>query len=484
MYANVHFEGLLGARCVRDSERLRRYEVPERGRPGRTGCALLPQSEEEIGAILQAANAHRLPLVLSAGRTGLVEAQRPDGEAVLSLERLNKVVSVDRDRRLATVEAGVTIDALNSELAPLQLMFPLEMGSSSAATIGACVANASAGANAICYGTAAHLCDAAWGFWGSGASAGPDAAKAWHAPGPDKLAIDSARIRPHWGLVGSQGAFGVITRARVRLLPVPAQREAALIPVDSMPAAMDVLAMARTEFGDDVEEFEFLSREAVALVRDLKGDAFRSPFERDPQTRYYVLLQVKSRQPDDLTARLYDFLAKELALPDDRIGYAPLAALKAIRHSITEGSNLRARQRGGGRLAFDTATPTGRFGDYLDRLESEIRRVQPQVELVAFGHAGVGGAHLHLLGTAERPVDGAAAELTQLVLDVTAQCGGTFSAEHGVGTKWSGEFLRRTPKDKLEELVAVKRARDPNNVLNPRSFGFDRLLRTALVGGA
>jgi hypothetical protein len=211
-------------------------------------------------------------------------------------------------------------------------------------------------------------------------------------------------------------------------------------------------------------------------VRELKGDAFRLPFERDPQTRYYVLLQVKSRQPDDLTARLYDFLAKELALPDDRIGYAPLAALKAIRHSITEGSNLRLRVRGGGRLAFDTATPTRVFGDYLDRLESEIRRLQPQVELVAFGHAGVGGAHLHLLGA----VEAASAELTQLVLDVTAQCGGTFSAEHGVGTKWSDEFLRRTPKEKLEELVAVKRARDPNNVLNPRSFGFDRLLRSPL----
>ncbi len=475
MSAPFPFESLLGARCIQDVERLRRYEVPERGQPGRASCALLPQSDAEVASILQAANEQGLKLVISAGRTGLVEAQRPDGEAVLSLERLNKVLAIEPDRRLATVEAGVSIDALNAELAPLGLMFPLEMGSSSAATVGACVANASAGANAVCYGTAAHLCDAAWGFWGRGSVAGPDVGKLWRIPDKERLAIDSAHIRPHWGLIGSQGAFGVITRVRLRLHPVPAEREAALIPVASMPDAMDVLAAARAEFAADVEEFEFISREAMALVRALKGAAFRLPFERDPDAPFYLLLQVKSREPSELTSRLYDFLAKELALADERIGYAPLAALKSIRHSITEASNLRMRQRGGGRLAFDTATPTAVFGDYLAELERRVRKAQSHVEFAAFGHAGVGGAHLHLLGDAEHPVrssDG----LTQLVFDVTAEFGGTFSAEHGVGTKWGSEFLRRTPQDVLQELIAVKRARDPNNVLNPRCFGFDQAL--------
>lgn len=474
MYASEHFESLLGARCVHNKERLQRYEVPERGRPGRAACVLLPESETEIASILEAANRDGLKLVISAGRTGLVEAQRPDGEAVLSLEKLNRILEIDAPARLATVEAGVSIDALNATVESSGLMFPLEMGSSSAATLGACVANASAGANAVCYGTAANLCDAAWGFWGDGRAAGPDVGEAWRAPSPQRLAINSAQIANR--LIGSQGALGVITRTRVRLHPIPSQREAALIPVDTMPAAMDVLSAARAEFGGDVEEFEFISREAMDLVRTAKGSAFRWPFERDPQAQFYLLLQLKSVSDDDLTARLYDFLAKELALPEDRIGYAPLKVLKEIRHSITESSNLRMRTRGGGRLAFDTATPTAVFGDYLAGLEASIRKSHPQVEFVAFGHAGVGGAHLHLLGDAAHPVDARARELVQLVLDVTQQFGGTFSAEHGIGTKWSDEFALRTSAASLREMVAAKRMRDPNNVLNPRCFGFDRLL--------
>lgn len=511
MPAPLEFKSLLAARCSDDPERLKRYEVPERGTPGHAACVLVPETAAEIAAVLRTANAARLPLVVSAGRTGLVEAQRPEGESVLSLERLNRPLSLaladGREFRFAaqgnpdrwrdelsawrqstpagslpragatlTAEAGLAIDALNHILEPLGLMWPVEMGSSSAATVGACVANGSAGANAVCYGTAAHMCEAAWGLWGKGQEAGPCVGPAWTRPGPERLAIDSAAVRPELGLIGSQGVLGVITRVQLRLHPIPAQREGVLLPVAGMPTAMAVLNAARAAFPGAVEEFEFLSRTALELVRALRGEAFRSPLAAHDEP-YYVLLQVKSDDPDeDLAGRLYRFVGEDLALPDERIGYAPLKDLKAIRHSVTESSNHRMKQLGGGRLAFDTATPTARFGDYLAGLEAEIARRFPGVELVAFGHAGVGGAHLHLLGTRERPVAAHAADLIQLVFDVTARYGGTFSAEHGVGSKWGAEFLRRAAPDMLARLVAAKRERDPGNILNPRCLGMDRAL--------
>ena len=474
------FSPLLGAACVSDAERLRRYEVPERGAPGHASCVLLPRDEAEVGAILQLANGHGLKLVLSAGRTGLVEAQRPEGEAVLSLERLNQIISIDAPARTATLQAGVAVDALNEALAAQGLMFPMEMGSTSAATVGACVANGSAGANAVCYGTAAQMCASASGYWGNAQPAGPCSAPPWQTPRGDQLAINSARMHPEWGLIGSQGSLGVITQVQLRLTPVPGQREAALIPAGSMPAAMDVLAAARAQFGADVEEFEFISRPAMGLVREARGAAFRLPFERDPDAALYLLLQVKSAQPadsDDLAGRLYGFLANELALADEQIGYAPLKALKDIRHSITESSNLRMKKLGGGRLSFDTATPAARFGEYLDRLEHELLAHYPGYEFIAFGHAGVGGAHLHVLGTRERPVHHHAQEIVKRVFDVTQAYGGTFSAEHGVGSKWGDEFLRRTPRAELEAMALAKREHDPLNLLNPRCFGFDRVMR-------
>ncbi len=459
-------------------EALAPYITPERGAPGHAPCVLLPADEAEVAAVLRAAQASGSPLVISAGRTGLVEAQRPEGEAVLSLEKLRRIVSIDVDALLAEVEAAVAVDTLNAALAPHGLVWPMEMGSTSAATVGACVANGSAGANAVCYGTAAHLCETAWGLWADGSPTGPQAGPQWFAPAPQVLAIDSAAPEVQRGLIGTQGVLGIITRLRLRLQRLPLHREAALIPIADMPAAMRVLSLARDVFGGDVEEFEFISASAMALVRQMRGEAFRWPFARDPQAAFYLLLQVKSADADeDLAAALYGFLADTLKQPDELLGYAPLPVLKAIRHSITEASNHALRALGGGRLAFDTATPVEVFGDYLAALEAALLRDYPAVQFVAFGHAGVGGAHLHLLGSREQPVQAHAEALVRLVFDVTAAHRGTFSAEHGVGSKWGATFAERAAPAVVAELVAAKRQRDPAHILNPRCFGLDRLLR-------
>jgi FAD/FMN-containing dehydrogenase len=484
-----------------DRELLRRYEIPERGAPGHARFALLPRREDDVGLILRTATAERLPLVIAAGRTGLVEAQRPQGEAVLSLERLNRALALEladgrryefsaaadagallhwvRQQGAASflgarliVQAGIAIDAVNALLEPLGLCWPLEMGSSSAASAGACVANASAGANALCYGTAAHLCDCAWGFWADGSAAGPDAGPRWRLPSAATLAIDSTRVDPDLGLVGSQGLFGVITRLALRLAPLPAAREGVLLPVADMPSAMRFLEAALAEFPGDVEEFEFIGRGALERVCAYLGGS-PLPFDRARMKPWCVLLQVKAMGTEAgaaLAERLYAFLAAQ-GVADEDLGYAPLPRLKRIRHAITEASNARARELGGGRLAFDTAVPRARCGEYLDRLAFELARAAPHTELLAFGHAGVGGAHLHLLGTPAQPIGPRAQELIRLVFDLTADHGGTFSAEHGVGAKWATEFRRRADRALVARLREAKRRRDPAWILNPRSFG-------------
>lgn len=484
---------------IRDPLRLARYERPERGEPGQASALLLPDTPEQVGAVLGWAQAQRQPLVLSAGRTGLVEAQRPEGEAVLSLERLNRVLALHladgsswplpateasaaavelAERWQAAgrpalagaaleVEAGLAVDALNALLEPLGCLWPMEMGSTASASVGACAANGSAGANALCYGTAAHLVVAVSGYWADGRPTGWQPGLRWTLPAADQLAIDSARLDPARGLLTTQGVFGVITRLRLRLYPRPLSREAVLLALPDMPAAMRLLAAARARFGEGVEEFEFLHQGALALGLAHLNGAVRLPHQQ-PQAPWHLLLQLCGEQPGEaLAAALYEFLLEQ-GLAESAIGYAPLAALKRLRHSLTEASNARMRALGGGRLSFDTATPLARFGDYLEALRADL--APRGVELVAFGHAGVGGAHLHLLGSRDQPVGPRAAELVERVFDLTQAHGGTFSAEHGVGSKWAAQWQARTPAEEVQALRAEKRRRDPAGILQPRCF--------------
>lgn len=491
-------------RVVTERAALSVYEIPERGSRGHTDCALLPGSAAEVGALLGFATHSHRPLVISAGRTGLVEAQRPEGETVLSLERLRRplhfVLADGRgfgfpaagpasdalyawwreqgEPELAgatlEVEAGMAVDAVNALLSPLGLVWPMELGSSSAASVGGCVANGSAGANAVRYGTAAHLCEQAWGFWADGTPAGPFSGPHWRLPPVDTLAIDSTRVDPALGLIASQGLFGVITRVRLRLRKRPQAQEGVLVPVADMAQAMRVLAAAQVAFPDAVEEFEFIGRGALDCVMRYLAGKVTLPFAPQRMRAWCVLLQVEGADAEALAGQLYALLAETLEIDDADIGYAPLPVLKRIRHSITEASNARMRQRGGGRLSFDTAVPRARFGAYLDTLAAELRRGFPHLELVAFGHAGVGGAHLHLIGSAHAPVAAIHPAVVAKVFDVTAAHGGTFSAEHGVGPKWADEFRRRTDPLHLAEVQHEKHRHDPSGILGPRSFGLLR----------
>lgn len=488
-------------RVITKRDALSPYETPERGAPGHTEAVLVPGSEDEVGQVLEFCSEHRQPLVISAGRTGLVEAQRPDGEAVLSLERLKHPLALlladgqhfqfgsEGDQAAALfawwqeagtpkldgasleVEAGMAVDAVNELIEGLGLVWPMELGSSSAASVGGCVANASAGANAIAYGTAVHLCEQAWGFWADGSPAGPFTGPQWTLPATDTLAIDSTRVEPELGLIGSQGLYGVITRARLRLHKIPAAREGVLVPVDDMPAAMRLLAAAQEAFPGAVEEYEFIGRPALECVLDFLGGSVGLPFPVERMRDWCVLLQVESDDADGLAERLYEFLAGPAAVADEDIGYAPLPVLKQIRHSITESSNARMKTAGGGRLSFDTAVPRARFGAYLNTLAKNLRAEFPGVELIAFGHAGVGGAHLHLIGSRETPVAEWHDAMVARVFDVTGEHGGTFSAEHGVGPKWAGEYRQRCRPGEFDRLRDEKYRRDPAGILNPRSFG-------------
>jgi FAD/FMN-containing dehydrogenase len=511
--------------------------VSARQEVARAELVVRPENPDAVGAILQAARVHGQPLVILAGNTGLVGAGVPaEDEVVLDLGRLvnlralhladgrtipfsdqrtkdlaARLTAWDEELRLAreelgitvadfrgarvTVEAAVTVDGLNAFLRPLGIEYPMDMGSNAAATVGACAANASAGARAVRNGTGKNLTAVAEGWWGSGErarSVNPSPGRRPYPPG--SLAIDASRFPLGDSLIGSQGTLGVITTAEVLTSPLPLSSEVVLFGVETLAEGTALIERARAFFaahGESLELAELMDRASVTLVKEKEG-ATLPVNDGDTAARpFFIMLQVRADTDgaaECLAERLLAFVESSGELATHAV-YDPTPgqgnAIRRVRHSITHASDARlgemrraeALVRGlsasdpsllTARLGFDVAVPTDRADAFADAWSTRVARDFQDLEVNVFGHLGVGGFHIHHRGsmTADRKQ-----AIQEAMASTVVGFDGTFSAEHGVGTLWTPLFLAHQPAADRAAIKALFRRRDPDSILNPRCFG-------------
>ncbi len=485
---------------------LAEYEALERGRPGHLELLLEPQSEAELSALIVALGEHGVATETIAGQSGLVEAQRPHGVAIgmWRFDQLGELTLADgrvvapdalasvadlpvaarRGARLR-VGAGVAIDTINAALASAGLKLPIVMGSSASATVGACVANGSAGANAIRYGTAADLAVQVRGVLGTGEVVTRDVPRPDPGRDPGHCAIRSDRFLRGENLAGSQGALGLITEVVCEVFPVARDQAIALLPVPDVATATAAREQLQARFDRDgpaVELFELIRQETLQRALAHAEQTLREGTREAP---YYALVLVTSEEPTGesmfgsaLVEELLTALMGEVTGPDG----APLYPdgdldfdhdphrLLAVREACSEMSRLLPKQ------SYDVVVPVARLDAFVAALEQAVAGAHPDLLLSVFGHGGVGALHLHAIAPDQATIDARQDDLDELVFDLVDAHGGSPWAEHGVGSKWADQWQRRTPADVQQEMLRLKRRCDPHNVLGSRLFGFDRLL--------
>lgn len=483
------------------------YVAVERGRPGELELLLEPQSDAELAALIRALRAHRVATCTVAGQSGLVEAQRPHGVAI-GMKRFAGVhelilpdgardapadfaaavaghpVAALRGARVR-VGAGTAIDAVNEALAPAGLKLPIVMGSTASASAGACAANGSAGANAVRYGTAADLVRHVRGVLGTGEIVAEDVAPRPMARDPEQCAIRSDRFLRGDSLVGSQGALGLITEVTYEVVPLPRDQALALLPVPDVATAAHLLGQIQARFdrdGQTVELYEIVARETLRAAAAHAGQSLRDDVRDAP---FYALLAVVSDTASAPSAfgsafveEVVGFLLGEALGQDGAPLYAEggfdfdhaPARLIRVREACSDMSRLLPKQ------TYDVVVPLAQLDAFTADLAREARRAHPALRLNLFGHGGVGALHLHAVAPDPDTLERERAALDTLVFDLVQHRGGSPWAEHGVGRKWGREWQRRTPRAVQEEMLRLKRRRDPDNVVGSRLFGFHRLL--------
>jgi len=457
------FTSIVGAaNALRDADAIRPYLSEPRERfHGRTPLVLRPASVEEVSAILALANPSRTAIVPQGGNTGLVGGQVPGeagNEIVVSLSRLNRVRAVDPDNDTMIAEAGVVLAEAQNAAATVDRLFPLSLASEGTCEIGGNLSTNAGGTAVLAYGNARELTLGLEVVLASG--------EVWH--GLRTLRKDNTGYDLKDAFIGAEGTLGIITAAALKLFPRPRGVSLALIGLASPGAALALFHLAHRQAGAGLTACELMPRIGIeVLVRHLPG-------ARDPLAKphaWYLMVEVSSghaqREADGLVEAIFAE-GVEQGLVEDGIQAKSLdqaAAIWRLRHALSE-----VQKGEGGSIKHDVAVPVAAVPALIERASAAVARLIPGTRPFPFGHLGDGNIHLNF----SQPVDMAKAdflarydEVNAVVYAIVAELGGTISAEHGIGRLKRDLLTRVKSPLEIELMRRLKRALDPNGILNP-----------------
>lgn len=454
---------LLGADAVIDQAAdMAPYLTDWRGRY--TGCAMAvvqPRSTAQVADIARWCARARVPIVPQGGNTGLAGGATPDRSGacvVLSTRRMDRVRDVDAANDTITVEAGCTLRQVQEAAAAQQRLFPLSLAAEGSCTIGGNVATNAGGTQVLRYGNARELTLGLEVVLPGGA--------VWN--GLRALRKDNSGYDLKQVFIGSEGTLGVITAATLRLYPMPRARVVCLVALESIAAAIDLLRRAREAAGPALTAFEIMSAASVELVLRML------PRQRRPFAREHAWLALLEWSDYEGAAHAQEACERLCATALDS-GRALDAAIAASLSDCASMWHLResipeAQARAGGNVKHDISLPLDSMERFVAETERALAQLDPALRVYVFGHLGDGNLHFNVGVREGFPVAVAFARETRindLVFPAVVAHGGSFSAEHGIGQLRRDLAQRIKDPLELEMMRSIKRALDPEGLMNP-----------------
>ena len=422
-------------------------ETEARGLLGRADAVALPRTAEEVAEVVAWCYAHGVPVVPRGGGTGYAAGAVPiDGGVVLALERLDRVRSFEPLLWRMHVEAGLRTSEVRRIARESGLLFPPDPGAAEQSQIGGNIATNAGGPHAYKYGVT--------GAWVTGLEVVVAPGELVRFGGPltkDVAGYDLKRL-----MIGSEGTLGVITAAWLRLTPAP---EAAWPVIGFFDGARVGSAAIERVVGSGLP---------AATIEYLDGETMRyagATFPGEvPAGAFGVLAEADGSRDEAAGIRreLLEVLGEDaLAL------YAPETAAEiAALWRWRDGLSLVVGAQRGGKAGEDIAVPLDRLAEAIEESLEIGRRLG--LPACSWGHAGNGNLHTtFLLAAGDERELALAAKASEQLFDLALRLGGTISGEHGVGFVKHNWLERQLGPRAYELHAAVKRAFDPENLLNP-----------------
>lgn len=455
-------ESIVGKPHVLHEGDLSAFEMDWRKRSrGRALCVVSPATTQEVALVVQACAAHQTTIVPQGGNTGLVVGSIPDEsgkQVLLSLKRMRKIESIDPQNLSMTVQAGCVLQEIQEAAAAQGLLFPLSLGSEGSCTIGGNLSTNAGGTQVLRYGNTRDLClglevVSATGEIYSGLS----------GLRKDNTGYDLKNL-----FIGAEGTLGIITRATLKLYPLPKASLTAFIAANDLSDCVNLLAKAHQALGSQLTGFEVMNQFSLSLVGKHMPQ-LSCPF---PSSPWCALLELSDSESEvHANAQLEELLsgAMDTACITDAIIAENLQKAKHLWH-IRESITL-AQAMEGLNIKNDISLPVSSIPEFVRLTDQALRDLVPGVQLVNFGHLGDGNLHYNVqaplnvktsefLSQYEDPVNA-------LVYQNVKKFQGSISAEHGIGSLKVHTLPHYKDPIALKLMRQIKISMDPNNTMNP-----------------
>lgn len=412
-------------------------------------AVVFPQSAEELSKILILANREKIPVVPRGAGTGYsggsVAAQ---GGIILAMNKMDKIIEIDENNLTATVEPGVVTGRLQEEVEARGLFYPPDPSSLKTATLGGNVAENAGGPRGLKYGVTKDYILALEVVLADGQILTLGAKTNKSVAGYNLVAL----------LVGSEGTLGVISKIVVRLIPKPQSRYALFAIFNQLDGAASAVSRIIKE-KIIPSALEFLDKNALECVKTY----LNIPFSPDAEAMLLIEVDGQKSLLDEQLKRISDTCrasgAGEIQEARDE---EKIEKIWASRRSISPA----LVKLGPTKVNEDIVVPRSKLKEAVMALD-EIRR-NYKINLVSFGHAGDGNIHVTIQTDKRNSKEMVRVEeAVDKVIKVVLNLGGSISGEHGIGLTKKRFLPWEVGQGGLEVMGKIKKALDPNNILNP-----------------
>ncbi|PNU18931.1 glycolate oxidase subunit GlcD [Geothermobacter hydrogeniphilus] len=416
---------------------------------------IYPATAEDVALVMKLANAENIPVFPRGAGSGFTGGSLPTrGGIVLSTERMNRILEIDSENLVATVEPGVVTEQFQKAVEKLGLFYPPDPASLKFSTLGGNVAECAGGPRCVKYGVTKDFI--------IGLEVVTPTGDIITTGGPTMKGVvgyDLTKL-----ICGSEGTLGIITRIVIKLLPLPEAKKTMLVMFDSIDGAARAVS---TIIGHKIipTTLEFMDGRTLDCVRQA------TDLEVPEGARAVLIIEVDGDR---------EFLAKQvqkiqqliqpLGVVETRSAETPeeSEALWQIRRSVSAS----LRKVNPDKFNEDICVPRSKVPEMIRKVDAIAEKYQ--IPIVNFGHAGDGNIHVNVM--IDKKVPGELERAHKAIEEVfkgALELGGTMSGEHGVGIAKAPYIPLEISEKAADYMKTIKKALDPNNILNPGKIFLD-----------